>query len=714
MNGDYDKLIELLELGHPGLQEVREAASNRDTERAIEALKRHFLLRSSPVLFIRDEDKPELIEYVNRNCQHDVTETLQIADEVVRQTFLFRYRWDMERTHVPVTFEGPIQWDHVPAYDEEWAYMLNRHRYWLSLGQAYWLTGDEIYAETFSRQLEDWIDRTPLTPEAQAITWRTIEAGIRCENWIKAFQYFKHSPHFTSKLFAKMLLSLYEHGSYIAAHNDGWRNISNWGVLENHGLFELSVFAPEFKHSMEWRELAVRRLKEMARLQVAADGMHWEQSPMYHNEVFHCLLDNLILSQKNNIPFDKSVSATAHRMAYADLYMAKPNGHQPMQGDSDNTDVRDLLTLAAIYFNDGALKFGAYPRVDFDSVWSFGPESIQAYERLKAETPPHASHAFKQSGNFVMRSGWDEEALYLYFHCGHLGGGHGHADMLHIDLYAYGRDLLTDLGRYTYSNHFELRNYLKANSSHNTTQVDGIDFTECKDSWTFGRIARPVGADWISSPKFDYAEGSHDGYHHLNDPVYPLRRILFVKPGYWVLSDSFDSKEEHTFAQFFHFAPGEIVVDPSSKTCFTNEKKATNLCIIPVHPDPLQAHLQEGYISYSYNSVETNKSVAYETRAKGFASMMCVLYPQKPGETEAPFVESLSVHKYNGDTVNPTYAQACKIKSPGSDEEHIVVICHRRPSVHLESYLVDGIQIFGEVVLIKKRGETDVEVMVVK
>ena len=76
-----------------------------------------------------------------------------------------------------------------------------------------------------------------------------------------------------------------------------------------------------------------------------------------------------------------------------------------------------------------------------------------------------------------------------------------------MDLNAYGRDLLTDLGRYNYSDHTPLRKALKESSAHNTTVVDGIGFTGIKDTWSFDRIAGPLGCRWISKPEFDYVEG---------------------------------------------------------------------------------------------------------------------------------------------------------------------------------------------------------------
>ena len=49
------------------------------------------------------------------------------------------------------------------------AYRLNRHRYWVALGQAYAMTGDEKYAAVFSQRLGDWIDRNPVPENLRRI-----------------------------------------------------------------------------------------------------------------------------------------------------------------------------------------------------------------------------------------------------------------------------------------------------------------------------------------------------------------------------------------------------------------------------------------------------------------------------------------------------------------------------------------------------------------
>ncbi|MEH7009921.1 alginate lyase family protein [Neobacillus niacini] len=707
------KIFHLLDLDYPGLEKVKKAVSVGQYDAALKALKDYFVNREQPSLFFCQHEKEALIRYINDNYQDDVKQTVQTANQVANQTFVFQEAWDMERTNVPVTFDDFIQWDHVPYEDKEWAYMLNRHRFWIPLGQAYLLTGDETYAEVFSRQLEDWIihNLIPKNYSVETLSWRSIEAGLRCGNWIKSFQYFQGSRFVSPELFARMLLSLYEHGEYIMAGFNKWKTTSNWGVIENTGLFQVSIFAPEFKESSEWKKVSLNRLKETARLQVMKDGIHWEQSPLYHNEVLLCYLDVIHLVQNNHLQIDKAIIETARKMAYADLYLAKPNHRQPMKGDSDNFDLRDILTIAAILFQDGILKFGGYNHIDYRNLWDFGLKGKSLYEQLRDATPPFNSYPFDYSGNFIMRSGWKEDDLYLYFHCGPLGGGHGHADMLHFDIHAYGKDLLTDLGRYNYSDSYELRKNLKQCSAHNTTHVDGIDFTEYVDTWSYGRVADPTATRWISEEHFDYVEASHNGYWHLEDPVHVKRRILFVKPCYWIVVDEFFCQKEHNFSQFFHFSPGKVQLDSKSKACSTIYENEANLHILPINSN-VQAEIKEGSISYEYNLAEPNMSVTFQTQSTGFTSMMTVLYPAKPNENAVPFVQELEVFNFLGEVVNKDEAQACKISFSNS-EEHIIVFCHRPPFHYQMSYDVDGTQIFNEVTVIKRIDGIE-EIIVVK
>lgn len=92
---------------------------------------------------------------------------------------------------------------------------------------------------------------------------------------------------------------------------------------------------------------AVLRLVRELDIQIMDDGVQWEQSPMYHNEVLRCLLEVLRVAGQQGISLPRSLPEKARAMALADLAWMKPDRTQPLNGDSDRTDLRDVFTPAA-------------------------------------------------------------------------------------------------------------------------------------------------------------------------------------------------------------------------------------------------------------------------------------------------------------------------------------------------------------------------------
>src|SRR5699024_1889950 len=133
--------------------------------------------------------------------------------------------------------------------------------------------------------------------------------------------------------------------------------ISNWGVIEYHGLFELAVTLPQSPQTKKWIKLALSRLEKMIEIQVLDDGVHWEQSPMYHNEVLHCFQDVLILAKRNHINVGKTILDKVKQMSYANLAWIKPNGHHIMQGDSDDLSIKEYTSISAYLFKNPEFKY---------------------------------------------------------------------------------------------------------------------------------------------------------------------------------------------------------------------------------------------------------------------------------------------------------------------------------------------------------------------
>jgi len=200
----------------------------------------------------------------------------QTADELLSDTFLFRLPWDMEQTAEPVRFEDGIDWSYFPGEDEEFTFMLNRHRFWICLGQTYMATADERYAQCFVRQLLSWIEKEPLREQAYTHTWRTIEAGLRADYWCRAMALFAHSTAITDAVICKFFDSLADHAERLFSNpRVGFSLKSNWGILEYTGLYLLG----HLFENQSWLDQARYFLRNGLHIQVQPDGMQWEASP---------------------------------------------------------------------------------------------------------------------------------------------------------------------------------------------------------------------------------------------------------------------------------------------------------------------------------------------------------------------------------------------------------------------------------------------------
>ena len=582
-------------------------------------------------------------DYCRKFWPEECAHIIRIADDAKNHTFLFDLRWDMERTYEPVHFDGAIQWDFMPKDDPEFIYQFNRCQYFICLGQAYALTGDDSYAKEFAEQLSAWILNNPLNEETKKTVWRSIEAGIRGETWVKAMSYFKGSLWITDELMEQFCQCLKTHARYLMDSYQMFQVKSNWGVIESRGLLEIALALPKDTETKMWKQTAISRLEEGIRVQVMDDGVHWEQSPMYHNEVFHCVLEAIRLSRRYGYAMSEEFLLTIRKMAFANLIWKKPNHCQTAQGDSDETDLRDLLSQSAYLFQDPVLKYGGYSRLDFDGIWDYLQEGAESYDRISAKRPEELFSKLENSGNVYIRSGWGEEDDFFHFRCGSLGGGHGHSDKLHIDLAFGGEDVLIDAGRYHYVDG-EIRHELKNACSHNTPSIDGKDYLVCLDSWGISGLAPAYLLPCCEKNGFRLIQGGHGGYlKNGKGNVYIHRKVLSLRTDLYVIADEFVTGEEHIFQQNYHFHP-EGTLELCRETNQAHyDGKNVEADLFFFGNDPAETRLFCSRTSRNYNQMEENQSLRVSRKKQGFCTLITVIAGGKKGEYERPKVNETEV-----------------------------------------------------------------------
>lgn len=622
-----------------------------------------------------------------KDCQLSI----KTAEDCISHRFIFNQRWDMEMTYEYVEFPKEIDFLHIPKDDPEWLYQFNRLRHFISFGEAYVLTGDEKYAKAFSSQFLLWFRSVRPNDKMAMPAWRTIEAGIRLDNIIKAYMLMKDSPE-VQNIRDDFMHSVKEHAAFILENSwNSYHLMSNWGVLSNHGLYVAGVFTK----NVDWQEEALRRLEIEMDNQVYDDGMQWEQSPMYHCEVARDFFDVILLSAKTKVKPSKAFVDKARRMAYVNAFWLKPDGHLPLMGDTDDIDARDLVSRSAYIFKDGMLKYCGYKTLDYETAFHVGMKGVLEYEAIK-QRKPRTEMFLSDSGNIFSRTSWQRNASYLRFHNGTLGAGHGHADQGHISFVFRGRDFLVDAGRYSYV-FGPKRVAFKNHMAHNTIIVDDKQLYPEKDSWECYSLNKAVNTSFCAKDGYVAMQGGHLGYY--SDGVFVNRKVLWLKDAdLLVVCDELFAKGHHDYRQVFHFAEGlDAEIDENKAIIGDVPMTVVSTCGV-------QLTKGSGAISRHYNQKKDNIYISTAFAADDFASVFTVFDFSHDRATITPLEVKSS---FKGITFSSETIEALSVKSVGRD--FVLVFAHEEYATPTDTFSCGGCVGFGSLTVFDKgREQTEV------
>src|SRR5262249_41514196 len=266
------------------------------------------------------------------------------------------------------------------------------------------------------------------------------------------------------------------------------------------------------------------------------------------------------------------------------LHCHRPDGAVPALSDSDTGSYADVLELAATLLS----------RPDFLYWATAGARGVPPQQRYVS---------FPLGGYFIQRSGWGEgknpfrQERFLMFDCSPLGdGGHGHYDLLHVEIAADGQPLIVDPGRYTYAEETpNWRRWFKATAAHNTVCVDGMDQTPYRRGKPKAPVAQGSFLGRLRAPGFDLLAGE------ARSPSYEAvhtRWIAFVADAYWLIEDRLQGERPHRYELRFHLAPEawECTTVGAEAGCTIVRAPGVALVCAPSH----RVCLEPGWIAPQY------------------------------------------------------------------------------------------------------------------
>jgi hypothetical protein len=581
------------------------------------------------------------------------------ADSTLRRSFTF---WGVNR-ELPQHFD----WQKNPTKDRVWLFALNQQKWLAEVSQAYVLTHDEKYARDFSAVLESWFEQNdlPKWKNERHPVWRLMETGIRGVNWVDALFIFLNSPSLSRELKLRVLASLHDHGQFLYHFRSPQHNHL---LRESYSLLQIAVLLPEFKMSKRWEEISLARLARAVEEDVYVDGGYVEGSTYYHRFAMRVLQEIKNFAETNKVELPVVITQRLEGMYDFLMYLSLPDGAMPQINDGFySRDLRESFAAPAKEFD----------RRDFEYFSSNG---------AAGDPPRFTSKGFPNSGVYAMRSDWSDDALYCIVDAGPYGSSHGHEDKLSFELHAFGTPFIIEAGTYNYL-YDEWHKFFESSFAHNTIVVDGKgQFRQADEAkWTH-RTDAPLPNTWVSTSDFDYLAAVYDdGYGDKKENVdYNFRherRMLFVKPEYWILWDIVSSasgaKEEeakngasaHRFDQLFHFAPMDVEIFADGELVRAKKAAGPNLLIYSLLPEKVEMKKTEGqldpiqgWISPAYGKSEPAPVMINSQVASTPAVFLNVLVPVAGSKSPALDVKNLIV-SMNGQAVRASDGVAILLKN---------------------------------------------------
>jgi len=446
---------------------------------------------------------------------------------------------------------------------------LGRCQHWVTLGQAYRLSGDPRYAREIGEQLRDFGEANPV---GVGVQWTcTMDVALRAASWAMGLVLVRSCADLDAPFWHEAYSALFAHGTFIDSHlENGHEVTSNHFLSDIVGLFFVARVFRGLPEGGRWERFCRRALEEEIQRQVLEDGADFESSVPYHRLVTELFLGAARLADRGRAPLSEAYRDRLRRMVEFHLAVARPDGLMPQIGDADDgrlhvftdygrwlpQDGRHLLAPAGRMFGERTWLSQAGEGRDWEAGW-WGYEVEE--ETFASTALPDECRLFPQAGLAVVR----ERGHYLIVTNGPVGtkgiGNHKHNDQLGFEYHAAGRAVLVDPGSLAYTGDPLTRNLFRSTASHNTLRLDAQEQNEVKPEWLFRMFekARPEHLRFESTESYVEYEGRHSGYRRLSRPVVHERRLRLLRDsGTLLILDRLIGDGEHEAAWHFHGAPG--------------------------------------------------------------------------------------------------------------------------------------------------------------
>lgn len=586
--------FDIINLEYPGLEKVNSLFKTAQYEAAAKELLNYYRNRKSiknPEFNVGDEARFKGKDIGKSN--------LEKADNALLHKF------QPQKGYGFFDYGQDINWDYWPVKDNEVRWQLHRVTWWQPMGMAYRSTGDEKYAKEWISQFRDWDKKNYLgrSKENDGIAWRPLEVSDRIQSLVGTFNLFVVSPNFTPAFLMEFLESYNKQADYIP---------KNYTKDGNHLLFEAQrvlgagASFPELKQAEQWRKSGIEVLNREIKLQVLADGVQWELSPIYHVasiDIFMKAYNSAKMAGMEK-EFPDSYSKTIEKMISAIANISFPDYSTPMFGDAWIFDksgrMKQYLSWSKTFPDNNSIKYFAT-------------------EGKEGSLPNYTSHELPNGGFYTFRNGWNEKSTVMIMKAGPPAEFHAQPDNGTFELWIKGRNFTPDTGCYIYSGDAEvtkMRNWFRQTRVHSTLTLDNQNMV----------ITKAEQNKWKTSKNLDLLTYTNPSYTDLNHQ----RSVFFIDQKYFLIIDKAIGKATGNLGIHFQLKEdSKPVYDKSNDKVYTTYEDGNNLLIQSLNTDKVTLKEEEGKVSYVYAKEISRPAFVFEKSKNDNTTQqfITILYP---------------------------------------------------------------------------------------
>ncbi len=168
---------------------------------------------------------------------------------------------------------------------------------------------------------------------------------------------------------------------------------------------------------------------------------------------------------------------------------------------------------------------------DEDLIWLFGAEALQA----KLQHLTHHSAEFEAGGYYTLRN----KNSWAMFRCHSYTNRPTHADMLHLDLWWRGINVLRDSGSFMYNCPEPWQSFFSSTVAHNTVAVDQADQMQklSQFMWSNWTKSKFIIHKNYATDNMEIMQGEHYGYCRAKEQIVHRRAVLSLPEDCWLIVD---------------------------------------------------------------------------------------------------------------------------------------------------------------------------------